>query len=225
MQFYLFFANIYSIITVNPLWNLCIYNKRWKRHEERERLYEEKEVIVSHAGRNLCCVHAGRLRIGGTSGCNGDHAGSAQETDRTSGTVKLRVWAEESTYDALNKMIDSFKEEYKGQATLISLWNRMRIPIRVTMCLEMCITQLMCLSLQMTRWLLWRPVVHCIRFRMQTKWKSKCGGRNRRCHSRWYALCISHDCRQWVFLYYNKSTWVIRMSKPLTAFKSSRKKS
>lgn len=95
--------------------------------------------------------------------------GSAQETDRTSGTVKLRVWAEESTYDALNKMIDSFKEEYKGQATLISLWNRMRIPIRVTMCLEMCITQLMCLSLQMTRWLLWRPVVHCIRFRMQTK--------------------------------------------------------
>ena len=43
--------------------------------------------------------------------------GGAQETDRTSGTVKLRVWAEESTYDALNKMIDSFKEEYKGQAT------------------------------------------------------------------------------------------------------------
>ena len=28
--------------------------------------------------------------------------GSAQETDRTSGTVKLRVWAEESTFDALN---------------------------------------------------------------------------------------------------------------------------
>ena len=43
--------------------------------------------------------------------------GGAQETDKTSGTVKLRVWAEESTYDALNKMIDSFKEEYKGQAT------------------------------------------------------------------------------------------------------------
>ena len=63
--------------------------------------------------------------------------GGAQETDRTSGTVKLRVWAEESTYDALNKMIDSFKEEYKGQATfLISPWNRMRIPIRVTMCLR-----------------------------------------------------------------------------------------
>ena len=32
--------------------------------------------------------------------------GGAQETDRTSGTVKLRVWAEESTYDALNKMIE-----------------------------------------------------------------------------------------------------------------------
>lgn len=96
---------------------MCIYNKRWKRHEERERLYEEKEVIVSHAGRNLCCVHAGRLRIGGTQGATETTQGSAQETDRTSGTVKLRVWAEESTYDALNKMIDSFKEEYKGQAT------------------------------------------------------------------------------------------------------------
>ena len=38
-------------------------------------IYEEKEVIVSRAGRNLCRVHAGRLRFGGTSGCNGDHAG------------------------------------------------------------------------------------------------------------------------------------------------------
>lgn len=96
---------------------MCIYNKRWKRHEERERLYEEKEVIVSHAGRNLCCVHAGRLRIGGTSGCNGDHAGQCTGDGQDERNGKLRVWAEESTYDALNKMIDSFKEEYKGQAT------------------------------------------------------------------------------------------------------------
>ena len=42
--------------------------------------------------------------------------GGAQETDRTSGTVKLRVWAEESTYDALNQMVESFKKEYEGQA-------------------------------------------------------------------------------------------------------------
>lgn len=95
--------------------------------------------------------------------------GSAQETDRTSGTVKLRVWAEESTFDALNKMIDSFRKSIRVRQLLISPWNRMRIPIRVTMCLEMCIMQLMCLFLQMTRWLLWWPVVHCIRFRMQTK--------------------------------------------------------
>ena len=95
--------------------------------------------------------------------------GGAQETDRTSGTVKLRVWAEESTYDALNKMIDSSRKSIRVRQLLISPWNRMRIPIRVTMCLEMCIMQLMCLFLQMTRWLLWWPVVHCIRFRMQTK--------------------------------------------------------
>ena len=53
----------------------------------------------------------------GPQGATETTQGSAQETDRTSGTVKLRVWAEESTYEALNKMIDSFKEEYKGQAT------------------------------------------------------------------------------------------------------------
>lgn len=41
---------------------------------------------------------------------------SAEPTENDGGTVALRVWAEESTYDALNKMIDSFKEQYKGQA-------------------------------------------------------------------------------------------------------------
>lgn len=41
---------------------------------------------------------------------------SAEPTENDGGTVALRVWAEESTYDALNRMIDSFKEQYKGQA-------------------------------------------------------------------------------------------------------------
>ena len=40
----------------------------------------------------------------------------AAEQTRPAGTVKLRVWAEESTYEAMNQMIDSFKEEYGGQA-------------------------------------------------------------------------------------------------------------
>lgn len=39
------------------------------------REFMKRRVIVSRAGRNLCRVHAGRLRFGGTSGCNGDHAG------------------------------------------------------------------------------------------------------------------------------------------------------
>ena len=41
---------------------------------------------------------------------------SAEPTKSNGGTVALRVWAEEATYDALNEMIDSFKEQYKGQA-------------------------------------------------------------------------------------------------------------
>lgn len=40
----------------------------------------------------------------------------AVPTEKTSGKVELKVWAEESTFDALNQMVDSFKEEYKGQA-------------------------------------------------------------------------------------------------------------
>ncbi len=58
------------------------------------------------------------------SGCAG--GGGAQQsetehpeavsTDETGGRVELKVWAEEATFDALSQMVDSFKEEYKGQA-------------------------------------------------------------------------------------------------------------
>ncbi len=129
---YLFFANIYSIITVNPLWNLCIYNKRWKRQKGRT-LWREKEVIVSHAGRNLCCVHAGRLRIGGTSRGATETTGAVhrRRTGRN-GTVKLREcgqrnqrmmrWIRWSTVS---------KKSIMGRQLFdITLWNRMRIPIR-----------------------------------------------------------------------------------------------
>lgn len=60
---------------------------------------------------------SGCASTGPSQGATETTQSSAQETDRTNGTVKLKVWAEESTYEALNKMIDSFKEEYKGQAT------------------------------------------------------------------------------------------------------------
>lgn len=42
--------------------------------------------------------------------------GEAQETDSDGGVVTLTVWAEESTHEALNQMIESFKQEYAGQA-------------------------------------------------------------------------------------------------------------
>lgn len=39
-----------------------------------------------------------------------------KETNSGDGVVKLRVWAEESTFDTLNEMVESFKQEYAGQA-------------------------------------------------------------------------------------------------------------
>lgn len=67
----------------------------------------------------------GILAVSMLNGCGQSGSGSqnavettqsAEPTENNGGTVALRVWAEESTYDALNQMIDSFKEQYKGQA-------------------------------------------------------------------------------------------------------------
>lgn len=71
-------------------------------------------LAVILAAAMLCGCAAGGASTQGTTETT---QRGAQETNKTNGTVKLRVWAEESTYDALNKMIDSFKEAYKGQAT------------------------------------------------------------------------------------------------------------
>lgn len=49
---------------------------------------------------------------GGTSASN-----STETSSGSGGTVELRVWAEESNFEMLQKMFDSFKEEYSGQAT------------------------------------------------------------------------------------------------------------
>lgn len=45
-----------------------------------------------------------------------DTQNAAQPTNKDNGTVSLTVWAEESTHDALNQMVESFKKEYEGQA-------------------------------------------------------------------------------------------------------------
>lgn len=46
----------------------------------------------------------------------GVQTGEAQEEQPESGKVELKIWAEEDTFDTLNKMIESFKQEYAGQA-------------------------------------------------------------------------------------------------------------
>lgn len=80
---------------------------------KRKRLLSAVLTGVLAAAMLCGCAAKGALPQGATETTQR----GAQETNKTNGTVKLRVWAEESTYDALNKMIDSFKEAYKGQAT------------------------------------------------------------------------------------------------------------
>lgn len=47
---------------------------------------------------------------------NVETVGNNENASVDSGTVKLKVWAEEANFDNLNKMIESFKQEYAGQA-------------------------------------------------------------------------------------------------------------
>ncbi|MCM1282279.1 MAG: extracellular solute-binding protein [Muribaculaceae bacterium] len=53
---------------------------------------------------------------GGTALEPADTQAGVQETVLSSGRVELRVWAEEANFDMLNQMIESFKQEYAGQA-------------------------------------------------------------------------------------------------------------
>lgn len=72
----------------------------------------------------LSVLLTGFMAVTLLSGCAGGGGTQQSETEnqeavpteKTSGKVELKVWAEESTFDALNQMVDSFKEEYKGQA-------------------------------------------------------------------------------------------------------------
>jgi arabinogalactan oligomer/maltooligosaccharide transport system substrate-binding protein len=53
-------------------------------------------------------------------GCSGSTSSTelsdAQETNLEDGVIALTVWADEATFDTVNQMIDSFKQEYSGQA-------------------------------------------------------------------------------------------------------------
>ncbi|MDE6640311.1 MAG: extracellular solute-binding protein [Acetatifactor sp.] len=68
------------------------------------------------------------LAVMALAGCSADNAkkpagsdvqssgSEIQQGELESGKVELRVWAEESNFETLSKMIESFKEEYAGQA-------------------------------------------------------------------------------------------------------------
>lgn len=70
----------------------------------------------------LSILLTGIMAVSLLSGCTNSE--KTQQTDtqgavsaeQEGGTVTLKVWAEEATFDALNQMVDSFKEEYSGQA-------------------------------------------------------------------------------------------------------------
>lgn len=49
-------------------------------------------------------------------GNNADPSGSGGNTNPESGTIQLKVWVEEANFDNVGKMIESFKQEYAGQA-------------------------------------------------------------------------------------------------------------
>ena len=60
------------------------------------------------------------LGCGGAQTSSETDIGSAVSTESStleSGTVQLKVWTEEANFDNVNKMIESFKQEYAGQAT------------------------------------------------------------------------------------------------------------
>ena len=57
---------------------------------------------------------AGCANGGGNQGSTENQG--AEPTNAKGGKVTLKVWTEENTFEATNQMIESFKEQYKGQA-------------------------------------------------------------------------------------------------------------
>lgn len=53
---------------------------------------------------------------GNSANSNASTEADAQDTQSDDGVVTLKVWSEESNFDFMNQMIESFKQEYAGQA-------------------------------------------------------------------------------------------------------------
>ena len=76
------------------------------------------------------------------SGCGNAGITGGNREELSGGTdkvVSLKVWTEKDGLDVMNKMLDSFKEQYKDEAGFVML------------CLQMCTMVLMCFRFRMIR--------------------------------------------------------------------------
>lgn len=88
---------------------------------KEEKVMRKKFLVMLMAAMTMTYV-MGCAKSGENSGVENESQASdvqqVQETENKleSGKVELKVWAEETHFDMMNKMIESFKQEYAGQA-------------------------------------------------------------------------------------------------------------
>lgn len=89
-----------------------------QKYQWTERTGSVKKKIVA----TILAVSLMSASLAGCQSVTGESDGNAQEEPQNnaqaleSGEVVLTVWAEEANFDTLSKMIESFKQEYAGQA-------------------------------------------------------------------------------------------------------------
>lgn len=89
-----------------------------QKYQWTERTGSVKKKIVA----TILAVSLMSASLAGCQSVTGENDGNAQEEPQNnaqaleSGEVVLTVWAEEANFDTLSKMIESFKQEYAGQA-------------------------------------------------------------------------------------------------------------
>lgn len=88
---------------------------------KEEKVMRKKFLVMLMAAMTMTYV-MGCAKSGENSGVENESQASdvqqVQETENKleSGKVELKVWAEETHFDMMNQMIESFKQEYAGQA-------------------------------------------------------------------------------------------------------------
>ena len=85
----------------------------------------KKKIAKRHLGIIVTAMSLAVMALAGCGSGNTENpanssvqssGGEIQEEQLESGKVELKIWAEEGNFETLNKMIESFKQEYAGQA-------------------------------------------------------------------------------------------------------------